>query len=558
MTCNNLRQYSYKALAATVSASIALAGLAIFCTPFASAQGRNPGRGGGGSDSGRGSGGSDSGRGSGRSDSGTQRGTSSPSQPSRSESSGRHEEPRSSPSPRYEAPRREEYRPSSPQRSDSSPSRYGSRSESGYGASRGDSYSIPRRDTSSTSGQYGGNRGGEYRASGRDPLSYQNPRRGDDNAPRRDTSSPRSEPRTSPRDDSPRNNPSRDESTRGDQRPTRDPGSVRGDQTPRRDTTPSYPRTSDQSSGNVFSRRNPATRNDSSSDWRSDNQGSRRLPYGDRVQGPGPIRSGSPSYRTNSRSETVTPQHDRGRDIFTRSQEGRYYNNGVTLRHGYYTPYREVERYYPRYSYYPYYYPTFVASASYYSPYGFYFGVCAPYIARQHAYYAYPTTVWIDVPVYVNNVYSGWDDDRKYRDDYYLNRAEDLYDPDNIADTSLRDALDDIHDAFRYGSIEHLVNLVDPQVKVAIFLKGKYEYSMPSNDYLDMTRDAMRYMDTIQFDFTRLRKRAMNVYVVSGKHVYKNSNDETRAVYVSFVLEKLKDRWTITQLGTSPDQIQEP
>jgi hypothetical protein len=208
--------------------------------------------------------------------------------------------------------------------------------------------------------------------------------------------------------------------------------------------------------------------------------------------------------------------------------------------------------------FYPYYYPTFDVSLSFYSPYSYYYGVCAPYIYRRHTYYAYPPTVWIDVPIYVNNEYRGWDGDRYNRDDYYLNRSSSEYDPSNVQDQGLRDAMDDIRDAFHFGSIEHLVNLVDPQVKVSVFLKGKYEYSLSSNDYLDMTRDAMQNMDTIQFDITRLRKRALGVYVASGKHVYRNKEGEKRTVYVSFVLEKLRDRWTITQVGTSPDRIQEP
>jgi hypothetical protein len=230
----------------------------------------------------------------------------------------------------------------------------------------------------------------------------------------------------------------------------------------------------------------------------------------------------------------------------------------VLLRRGYYTPYREIGYYYPNYCFYPYYYPTYSASVVYFSPFSFYYGVCAPYIYRRHTYHVVPSYIWIDVPIYVNNEYRGWDDDRRYKDDYYLNRSRDAFDPDSVADRGLRDAIDDIRDAFHYGSIEHLINLVDPGIKMAIFLKGKYEYSLNSNDYLDMTRDAMRNMDTVQFDITRLRKRAASVYVASGKHVYRNREGQTRTVYVSFVLEKLRDRWTITQVGTSPDRIQEP
>lgn len=548
MTRQQPQQNTYRALTAMVSASIALAGFSMFDLP-AVAQGRNPGRGGGG--------------GGGGGQSSPQRSSpppSQPSQPSRSEPAPRREEPRPSPPVRNDPPRREEPRsapPSQPSRSDPPPQR------ETYVPRRDPAPSQPR-DESRSGRQDNTPRHIEPRSPSRDASeSFQNPRRGDrggdSTAPRRDPSTPRSEPRSEPR-----TTPG-DSSPRGDQRPTRDPGTVRSDQRPQReqrDSSPADTRPSDQGPGNIFSRRNPTNRIDRIGDPVSGNQNARRQPFGDRTRdraaGPGPIRSGALTYRDGTRSEPVAPQRDRARDIFTRSREGRYYNNGVQLRRGYYTPYREVGFYYPNYVFYPYYCPTYTPSAVYFSPYSFYYGVCAPYIYRRHAYYAYPSTIWIDIPIYVNNEYRGWGDDRRSRDDYYLNRSADYYDPDSVADPSLRDALDDIHDAFRYGSIEHLINLVDPELKVAVFLKGKYEYSVASNDYLDMTRDAMRNMDTIQFDFTRLRKRAMNVYVASGKHVYRNRDGQTRTVYVSFVLEKLRDRWTITQIGTSPDRIQEP
>lgn len=88
----------------------------------------------------------------------------------------------------------------------------------------------------------------------------------------------------------------------------------------------------------------------------------------------------------------------------------------------------------------------------------------------------------------------------------------------------LLNAIDELHEAFRGGDIDSLVALTDPKTEIAIFLKGEYQYSMSSNDFLDLTRDALAAMRTLQFDLTRLHKRAAGVFVVSGKHVYRDQN----------------------------------
>ena len=190
-------------------------------------------------------------------------------------------------------------------------------------------------------------------------------------------------------------------------------------------------------------------------------------------------------------------------------------------------------------------------SVTFLSPYSYYYGVVPAYIHRRRCYQTPPSYVYIEVPVYVHDETRGYDSDLT---DYYLTR--DRYDYEG-REPSLDRAVDDIREAFRLGNIEPLVNLTDPQVRIAVFLKGKYEYSLDPSDYLDMTRDALHTTETIQFDLYRVQKRAAGVFVVSGKHIYRNRDGERRTVYVSYVLERLADRWTITQVGTSPDRIQD-
>ena len=254
--------------------------------------------------------------------------------------------------------------------------------------------------------------------------------------------------------------------------------------------------------------------------------------------------------------EDTRPNRDRAYDVFSRSREGRRYNNGVILRSGGYLPDRGLRGYFPReYCYYPYYYPRYEPSLVFYSPYNYYYGVCAPYIYRRHCHYYPPVSVWIDVPIYLGVEFSRW---RGYDDDYYLDRRDTYTDPSRLPDRDLETAVLDIREAFRFNNINLLANLTDPQTRIAIFLRGKYEYSLDANDYLDMTRDMFATTETLQFDLERIRRRSPDVYVVSGKQVYMNRDNKRRSVFLSFVMERVHGRWTLTQVGTAPDRIEEP
>ena len=237
--------------------------------------------------------------------------------------------------------------------------------------------------------------------------------------------------------------------------------------------------------------------------------------------------------------------------IFTHTQEGRRYDNGIVLRPG--TSIREdwQRHYFPRGRFhYPYYWPSYNSVTVYQSPFGFYFGVCAPFILRAHTHHVPPVVVYVDIPVYSGDTCRGYEPIRREDNfsnlDYLMQR-----------EPGLASAVDDLREAFARGNIDSLVTLTDPNTKIAVFLKGKYEYSLDSNDYLDMTRDAFQTTQTISFDMTRIHERAAGVYVVSGEHTYVDPSGRARKVYVSFVIEEIRGVWTLTQVGTAPDRIQE-
>jgi hypothetical protein len=115
----------------------------------------------------------------------------------------------------------------------------------------------------------------------------------------------------------------------------------------------------------------------------------------------------------------------------------------------------------------------------------------------------------------------------------------------------------EIEEAFRYNDIERLVYVTDPRTRIAVFRKGRYDYSLDANDYLDITRDFMRTIDTLEFDVYRVRRASSGVYVASAKHVYRDSNNRRRTVYLSIALERPYNRWIISQVDTSPEYIED-
>ncbi|MCC6728205.1 MAG: hypothetical protein IT208_02585 [Chthonomonadales bacterium] len=245
------------------------------------------------------------------------------------------------------------------------------------------------------------------------------------------------------------------------------------------------------------------------------------------------------------------PSRDRALDLFTRSAEGRRYQNGIALRPGAYVPREPVRHYFDSgWSFYPYYGPSYEAGEVYRSPYG-YFGSVPPYIYRAHTYYRPPTVVYVEVPVYRNRVSVGFRDDDS---DYYLADPDYLYEQERV-DPDVRRALDDLEEAFERANIGLLVPLTDPAVRIAVLEGGAYQYTLSASDYLDMTRDMLRNVDTVEFHLTRVRRRASGVYVASGRHVYRTGSGVRRTVYVSFALERVLGRWVITQVGYAPERL---
>lgn len=240
----------------------------------------------------------------------------------------------------------------------------------------------------------------------------------------------------------------------------------------------------------------------------------------------------------------------RSQRSFTRTTQGRRYDNGMALRPAVRVSQSWERPFFPRgHNFYPYYQQRYNTTSISISPFGFYFGVVPAYISRAHTLNRQPGVAYIEEMVYGGDRFRGYihSSDSNYFEDRSLGQRQ----------PGLMNALDELHEAFRSGNIDSLVALTDPNTEIAIYQKGEYVYSLSAGDYLDLTRDALASVKTLQFDLTLLHKRADGVFVASGKHLYRDRNNRSRTVYVSYVLESIQGQWTLTQVGTAPDRVQE-
>jgi hypothetical protein len=177
---------------------------------------------------------------------------------------------------------------------------------------------------------------------------------------------------------------------------------------------------------------------------------------------------------------------------------------------------------------------------SYPSLYCFYYDFFPPYIYGHRAYYI-PLVVrhyrYVDVPLIILSYNSyNWDGD------YYLWDS---------SQRSLSDALRDIRRAWERNDIDLLMDHVRRGSRIAVYIRDEYAYSVDSQDYYDMTRDAMSVIRTRSFELDRIRRRDNAEVVAYGRHSYSDQEDSSKTVYVSYTLERRGSEWYITEVGSS-------
>ena len=194
------------------------------------------------------------------------------------------------------------------------------------------------------------------------------------------------------------------------------------------------------------------------------------------------------------------------------------------------TAHRQHYGAFPSYGYYVYQYTPGYS----YPPVYYYYGSW-PYIRGDRVVYVErPTVRYVEVPIAVN-----YDNH-----DYYLSAPSGGF---------VGRALSDIRQAWNTEDIGLIERHVSAEDKIAVYLKGEYSYSVGARDYLDMTRDAMRQVETVSFEFTRVNKRASDEAAAYGRHEYVNEEGDKKVVYVTYTLHKHGTNWIITEVGSSPE-----
>jgi len=236
-----------------------------------------------------------------------------------------------------------------------------------------------------------------------------------------------------------------------------------------------------------------------------------------------------------------TPAVTAGRH-FTKTTDGRQYDNGLHLRKGQKVTAGWEKHYFKRgYAHYPHYRDHFDGIIS---PFGFYYGSCVPWLDVSFCNVFPPAVSFIDQPIYDGQDYTGW----------APNEGDNWFDHADLEQTNpgLSNAIDELNETFTSGNVDALVSLIDPNVSIAIYERGVYQYSMAANDYVDLTRDAIRNIATVSFTLDQLHQKTPNVFCVSGRHEYQDANGATQSNYVSFVLQDIGGQWTLTQVDNSP------
>jgi len=117
--------------------------------------------------------------------------------------------------------------------------------------------------------------------------------------------------------------------------------------------------------------------------------------------------------------------------------------------------------------------------------------------------------------------------------------------------TSLKETLQDIKEAWEYGDFDLLLRHVRAEGKIHVYIRGKYSYSLTTEDYRDMTKDAIEHTDTKSFEWVKTENVSDSEVVAKAKHVFLDKDGNRRTVYASYRLVKERGVWWIVGVGTS-------
>ena len=99
------------------------------------------------------------------------------------------------------------------------------------------------------------------------------------------------------------------------------------------------------------------------------------------------------------------------------------------------------------------------------------------------------------------------------------------------------------------SKIAYLSRHIDSNAKIAVYLNGKYQYSIKGSEYINLTKRALRKNSTTTFILDTMQRLGANQYLVTGRHAFRDAQGIEQAVRVSYVLEDQRGRLVVTQTG---------
>lgn len=170
-----------------------------------------------------------------------------------------------------------------------------------------------------------------------------------------------------------------------------------------------------------------------------------------------------------------------------------------------------------------------------YAPY-WYYDPCPPFLVVYRVVYLPPRpyTVLVETPLYIESP-------------YYLERRP----PDER-----QQLLSDLRAAWMLRDPSFIERHIRPNSYIAIYLDKQYAYSLPAQDFIEMTRDALRAVKTEQIRFYRVTTRGESQLVVRGEHQYLDeATGVRRQVYIQYTFERADGRWYLIEAGSSANRL---
>lgn len=188
--------------------------------------------------------------------------------------------------------------------------------------------------------------------------------------------------------------------------------------------------------------------------------------------------------------------------------------------------YHYAHTYHPKPCYFGYWAPSYAPGFSYRSVY-FNFGLF-PYLqVTRISSRSYTSVSYVSEPIYIGGNY--------YRSERY---------------DRLDEALADIRSGWISGRNDLIERHVRPGQTIAVLLDGQYDYSVSSDDYLGMTRDAIMDLNTTSFVWDTVRERGDGMVTAYGEHAFRSA-DKVRTVYVTYTFQKVGRDYFLTEVGSS-------